>query len=399
MKIGRTCPRFSELAMLYPTSVTLQKALHSYFALIIRLCSKAITCSNRHSLAQAATSLLKPFEVEFGSFQKNLDSLGLEISEEVSLASKRAQIKESKSQELERRKNDSYRSLGLKFRHRTDQELGEAHQWRERKMKLAVWKALSTYNHQTAWKQARKQGTSTWVSTLDELNRWKLEKTSSTLWCTGILGSGKTGMTANLVEHLIVSGATKNVVGFFFCRYDEVESLKARTIIGSLARQLFDAVSTDVSVDKLCAFNDDLPLDVDQIVDFLREALPKDRQYFMVLDGLDECEEEEAKLLIANLQNLLTSADQVFKIYCSTRPDVFQWTNAMLAPRWHFSMSLANIGSEIADFIESTLEHCLELGTLRLGEPELIVAIQDALLEGAQGMYALMIDDLTLHNC
>ncbi|MCJ1230797.1 hypothetical protein MMC12_007471, partial [Toensbergia leucococca] len=114
MKIGRTCPRFSELAMLYPT--------------------KAITCSNRHSLAQAATSLLKPFEVEFGSFQKNLDSLGLEISEEVSLASKRAQIKESKSQELERRKNDSYRSLGLKFRHRTDQELGEAHQWRERKM-------------------------------------------------------------------------------------------------------------------------------------------------------------------------------------------------------------------------------------------------------------------------
>ncbi|MCJ1231537.1 hypothetical protein MMC12_008214 [Toensbergia leucococca] len=194
-------------------------------------------------------------------------------------------------------------------------------------------------------------------------------------------------MTANLVEHLIVSGATKNVVGFFFCRYDEVESLKARTIIGSLARQLFDAVSTDVSVDKLCAFNDDLPLDVDQIVDFLREALPKDRQYFMVLDGLDECEEEEAKLLIANLQNLLTSADQVFKIYCSTRPDVFQWTNAMLAPRWHFSMSLANIGSEIADFIESTLEHCLELGTLRLGEPELIVAIQDALLEGAQGMF------------
>ena len=64
--------------------------------------------------------------------------------------------------------------------------------------------------------------------------QWRQEQQhSSTLWCTGILGSGKTVLAANVVEDVMsVAAATVS----YFCKYDEAESLKTRTIIGSIAR-------------------------------------------------------------------------------------------------------------------------------------------------------------------
>jgi hypothetical protein len=42
--------------------------------------------------------------------------------------------------------------------------------------------------------------------------------------------------------------------------------------------------------------------------------------------------------------------------------------------------------SEIAEYIKSALEQRLELGSLCLGDPTLILIIQDALVNGSQGM-------------
>jgi len=44
------------------------------------------------------------------------------------------------------------------------------------------------------------------------------------------------------------------VISYFFCKHDEAESLKARTIIVSIARQLFSCVNMEV-IDRVDPLN------------------------------------------------------------------------------------------------------------------------------------------------
>jgi ankyrin repeat domain-containing protein 50 len=172
------------------------------------------------------------------------------------------------------------------------------------------------------------------------------------------------------------------VISYFFCKHDEAESLKARTIIGSVARLLFSCMKLEV-VDKVDPINTSF-LDTDNVLEYLRTLLPSDLQeYFIIIDGLDECNKKELKLLIEYLKELLTST-HIFHIYCSSRPDVYRWVPALLRPQWNVSMSEAS--SEIAQYIERELEERLESGSLCLGDPTIILTIQDALVKGSQGM-------------
>jgi hypothetical protein len=377
MNIGRTCPRYQDFGFLYPKSTGLQKALCEYFVVVVELCKQAVLFIRKPFFSQLSSSVLKPFQPEFGHFENDLGKLANTIREEASLASKQAQ-----SNEIE--ENSRFRALAVKFSDKVAQELQEARRLKSRKAKSQFLNACSTYNHQTAWKQARKAGTTSWIYNKEEYKQWVQEPASSTLWCTGILGSGKTVLSANVVENLILT-APAAVVSYFFCKHDEAESLQARTIIGSIARQLFSCVKLEVA-DSVDTINTSF-LDTDQVLEYLRKLLPSDLQkYFIIIDGLDECNEKELKLLIEHLKELLASR-HIFHIYCSSRPDVYRWVPALLRPQWNVSMSEAC--SEIAQYIESELEERLEAGSLCLGDPTIVLIIQDALMKGSQGMSVL----------
>jgi hypothetical protein len=47
---------------------------------------------------------------------------------------------------------------------------------------------------------------------------------------------------------------------------------------------------------------------------------------------------------------------------------------------------MSQADSEIAQYIENELEERLESGSLCLGDPTIILSIQDALVKGSQGM-------------
>jgi hypothetical protein len=50
---------------------------------------------------------------------------------------------------------------------------------------------------------------------------------------------------------------------------------------------------------------------------------------------------------------------------------------------------MSEASSEIAQYIKSELEERLESGNLCLGDPTIILIIQDALVKGSQGMLVL----------
>ena len=374
MKIGRTTPRYQELAILYPQSVQLQIALCRYYTVVINVCKEAVLFTRKCFVSQIPF-LIKSFKSVFGRFGDDLDRLAVAVREEVTLASNQLQRDEAD-------KSSHFRTLATQFF--SENAALERKKRKSEKAKSRLLDACSTYNHQTAWKQARKRGNTNWLFEKDEYTAWRREQTvSNALWCTGILGSGKTVLCANIVDNIMLTCPTA-VVAYFFCRHDEAISLKARTVLGSIARQLLSGPNHQFIDDSSLANTEFI--DSSEILQLIQKLLLPDQQYFILIDGIDECAEEEGVLLAQNLQQLLYFKLPL-RLYYSSRPDTFHRLLAHFKLFRGVRVAIPATNHEIDQFIDAELEQRLESNSLCLGELSTIIAIRDALSIGAQGMY------------
>lgn len=180
------------------------------------------------------------------------------------------------------------------------------------------------------------------------------------------------------------SMSPKDVTSFFFCRFDDQESLRARTIIGSIARQMLN----DVPEDNFRGLSNERP-----VVEFLEIALSYNRQYFIILDGLDECNEVQIKEVSQILHGLLNSPRLHIKIFWCSRPNIMDWLPPKLQTEQQISLesteSQDRIACDISDFIKSTLEELLEGDTpkLRISDPTTVSTVVKRLEDEAYGMY------------
>ena len=223
MSIGRTCSRYQDFGLLYPDSTGLQKAQCEYFTIVVELCKRTVLFTRRGAFSQLSWSVRKPFATEFGHFEADLARLAGFVRDEISLASSRAHANEVQE-------NSRIRKLTTMYSDKVGRELQQAKKRRSDKAKRLLLEACSTYNYEMAWKQNCKKGKSQWLFECEEYIQWKRMATSSILWCSGILGSGKTVLSANVVENLVLTEPTATVA-YFFCEYDVPQSLLARTII------------------------------------------------------------------------------------------------------------------------------------------------------------------------
>ena len=261
---------------------------------------------------------------------------------------------------------------------------------------LRVLDFCSKYDYETTWKQTRKVGNATLFSQAAEYQEWKSQAKSCTLIYTGKLGSGKSVLLANIIDDLHVYVLSKDIaVAYFFCRHDIPESLNAQTVIGSLARQMLRTIPDLAIVAELCDTTSSAP-DFEKILSLLHRALPPDYKAYFVLDGLDECNRSERDTLVQQLQKLQETLALFLCVSLRVEPN-----NALeMSPERFNAASITTIPDDNLDivaFIEAELETCLKCRKLVIGDPALILEIQDALLKGSQGMFlwvALQIQSL-----
>ena len=193
-----------------------------------------------------------------------------------------------------------------------------------------------------------------------------------------------------MVAHLIDKVSPKDVTAYFFCRFDETESLKAKTIIGSIARQLV----SDLPATAFRAFNQE-STDGTSITSALEAMLSHTRHYFVVLDGLDECAEVQIKEVVEIFHELLLSSHLCIKIFWSSRPNILGWLPGTFLNQQRISLETvenqSRVTHDINTFIVVTLEEWLdgEAPELQINDPSLIETIQDCLEKEAQGMYEI----------
>jgi hypothetical protein len=397
MDIGKVCPTYQQFGQLYPGCVGLQEALCEYYAIIIRVCIKIIEISRRTAMAQMLSSILNPFEAEFKSFHDDLDRAAKAVQLQISLASKQAAKETARLWELESKENAEHRRLASKFRKDVRNEHAEAHQWRiwrakreAEKMRSTIRTNLSTINHVKPWKRAvqqRVRDTAEWFQHEHAFRDWRGDKHTAILWCSGTMGAGKTVFVSNIVAHLHVARNQSDIISYYLCQPDLSESLRARNILGSLARQVLETQIEHAKGGLLVSLHDNSQdLDAADVVDFLVSHLEAEKTYYVIIDGLDECESNDAQAISRSLSRLCDCRLTGLKVLCSGRPELEKELFRIHKPRYKLNLIRRHTGPDMERYITSTLDQCLEANQLKLNDPTLVLTIAKALQEGSDGM-------------
>ncbi|KAL5360422.1 hypothetical protein BJX96DRAFT_184527 [Aspergillus floccosus] len=342
MEAGRNAPRYQDMALLYPRSRTLQDALCEYFIVVVRICQHAVQFVKKSTLSRISSAV---FDSALPQFQTDINKWATVIRDEVTWLNSQVVVDESKQ-------NSAFRKMVTKFKDSSGRHY-------QLEAKLRLLDACSTLDYQTPWKQARKKGVATWFTTAPAYQQWQQQSLSGTLLCSGKLGSGKTTLMASMVDDLVSTSGKGNLV-YFFCRYDIAESLTARAIFGSLTRQLL--CQQTIELTRLQQdYASQITLGCDMMLEVLQTLLSRNQNYYILIDGLDECPQSAVVKGFARLQTLKA-------------PDM---------------------NPDIEAYIDSELQERLQSDKLSIGDPTIVLSIQEALLKGAQGMFlwvALLID-------
>ncbi|KAM7207214.1 hypothetical protein V8F20_002480 [Naviculisporaceae sp. PSN 640] len=393
MEIGQTAPRHEQIGVLYPSSKRLQSDLIEYFIVIVQLCHRLFRPSTLGKItARLQLALVDP---ELKNLKEELDKWALSIDREINLLI-------AQRIEEEAKENSRFRSLWV--------YTSEAETKRKKIKSRLTWLDLcSRYNYEREQKSIRKQGNATFFLSDEQYVAWKEHGSdgpprSSNLLLRGILGSGKSVLLASMVDDLILAREERNYsVAYFFVINEDTESQKARTILGSIARQILEPLSDLSWVDSLDTASrpsQDL-LSAREILGLVAKAFPGGRRVFLVLDGLDQCPRNERLDLLSYLEALRRTLNLFVCSSLRQEANVHPERDLVLALQPEFVLDIPIDNPDIRTFVNSELDALMELGELVVGSGEVLEEIKTCLIDGAGGMFlwvVLQLQTITLER-
>ena len=362
MDVGRSVPRYEEIVLLYPGSTKLRSHLTEYYIVVVDMCRYLYKFVQKSTVQWFASSLNMSY---LNSVQTELERWANSIKDQMTV-------------------NEAQESSG--FRALTRGLLKSTAQQQIHATNLRVLSFCSTYDHGTVWKQLRKIGNASYFEKQPEYQEWRDGSHPSTLLYRGKLGSGKSVLLANIVDDLSITPQKESpLVVYFFCRHDVPESLQARTIIGSIARQILRTVA-DLNVIAQSCEDTHSTGDTEKVLDILLRGFSSRAKVYLVLDGLDECAFTDKATLVPALQKIQEKLN--ISVCASFREEPNNGLHAIAQQLLDAHIvCIPKNNPDIAAFIEADLERCLQQERLNVRDPILISKIQDALLEGSQGMF------------
>ena len=372
MEIGRSSPRYQNLALLYSCSDKIKRDPAEYFVVVVKICQQFVEFSKKSKFVQLTTSV---FDTRLRQSESDLKQYAAYIKDEVETLNTKTMVYES-------RENSRMRAL-IDMKHHTrkiQQKL---------KRRSDYLSACTDYDHETPWKRARKRGNTTWFATEQAYLEFKSCGTSLTLVLSGKVGSGKTVLAANLVDDLILSGG--GTVCYFFISHNITNSCQSETILRSLCRQVIAFHANNDILDALCTEENPV-LDEEAVLNLLRGLLAKlDGHIYFVLDGIDDCDRGETQRITSTLRDLIEynryNTNTTLRVLASLRiqaDDAHSRYRGLNPDRF---LSMPEQNPDILSFIDRQLTTRIENEQLIFGDPTIVVEIQDALLQGAQGMF------------
>ena len=176
---------------------------------------------------------------------------------------------------------------------------------------LLKWiNAVSTRDDYDVALQAKVENTCNWALDMPEFQTWlasdPLSKAAKVLWIKGKPGTGKSILTASLVEYLKKHQSAP--VCYFFCFYNHDGKRRCNNIVGSWVSQLVkptNAIAFQIAKEVYKKKESHIAAQV-ELWRIFQEAISQLQECFFVIDGFDECVREDA--LARNFSDLNTRA-------------------------------------------------------------------------------------------
>lgn len=108
---------------------------------------------------------------------------------------------------------------------------------------------------------------------------------------------------------------------------------------------------------------------------------------YLLIDGLDECKDENRRQLSFYLNKLIGNSKSKVKVFVSSRPelDISQTLDS-----FHLiSLGTSTTHSDIELFIRNVIDQKLRNRSLVVKKPCMVEKIKEALIQGSEGMYGL----------
>ncbi|KAF3177347.1 hypothetical protein TWF788_007779 [Orbilia oligospora] len=198
-----------------------------------------------------------------------------------------------------------------------------------------------------------------------------------------LAGSGKSVITATVTRYLLEKYPASTA--FFFCDFQQKSSLQWETIARSLLKQLLSHTNQDSIDPFLEKFEDPVP--PNEVIQILQQLLKRANLCYLILDGLDECEEEDRYKLLRLFQGLLGFGhnQENLKILVASRYSVD--ISRIMSEQQVQEINVADhIGPDIGKFIEFELQERVQVRRLTV-TPNMLEEIGIALAEKADGMH------------
>ena len=192
----------------------------------------------------------------------------------------------------------------------------------EERHDIIAWLTPVDYGLQQSDFLARRHpGTGKWMFDTTELSQW-ISRSNQTLLCSGIPGSGKTIITAIVIDHLQkMSRGDENVaVAYVYCSFKSRDEQRTVDLLLTLLKQLVQKRSLLPKAIKSLYANhkkERTRPSLSEITKALRDVTASYSRAYFLIDALDECQAERREFLneVLGLQ-----AQTAANIFATSRP-------------------------------------------------------------------------------
>ena len=231
----------------------------------------------------------------------------------------------------------------------------------------------------------RHPNTGIWLRRNDEFQQW-LSMQHPLLWLSGKVGAGKTVLAGMIIEDALQASSESTAVAYFYCDYQNEQSRNSEGILGALLAQI--ALQKTEAFDVLQQYYDELQgsgslagvTTTDKLLSTLQDMGALFDQVFLVVDGIDECEELTGNVLPTLLK--LATFDKTSLAVFSRDLQVIREIIGTDVPE----ITISATNDDVTQYVQDEIESRISSRRLRNIGPTMKEEIVTDLVEGAEGM-------------
>ncbi|KAG5773051.1 hypothetical protein H9Q73_012286 [Fusarium xylarioides] len=394
---GSLCTRFAEYQVIFNESSRLKTSVCQFHTAVVTCCQQIVLAVRRPLKNHILKAITQSFQSELRSYVEDIRAKAEEVHGDIQLVKARCDREEQQLQTTERKEATDHRK---RFRAwAAEMEVFQAQRRRDalEQKRRRLLEDLSSFNFTSAFNSTRNKrhiGTAKWVFDTPEFQQWVKTNGSPVLHVTGKIGSGKTVLSSSIVEKLSQIRPPQQFVSFFFARFDDPLSLNAETIIRSCVQQLVSAIDMDsldqkiaseldeyLSQAKLALFSLDL---LSGLYQFAGKTI---KQWFIVIDGLDECSTDQQSKLLKFFQGIISGKARNISVIFASRETC---TNAIISTfpgSQRLVTGQQSTSADIGSYVDDIIIDKLSNGELVISDPRLLNEILRTIASKEQGMF------------